>query len=149
MLAEGLVEHHKKVYPRDRRGEVWKLTTPIFTWSARPKIMKSLFFSKYVMCGIKIGVFETAESIPVLSFTEKCKVLDLWGPQPILSSCDCGKILKFHVLFNVVKRSIKLGVCEAAESILVLSFTQKCKVLDLWGPRSFLSPCDCGKLFEI
>ena len=83
------------------------------------------------MLGIKIGVLRLLNPFPCLVLHQNVRFLSYKDHTLFSSSRDCGKILKFHILVSIVKMGIKIGVFEAAESIPVLSFTPKCKVLDL------------------
>ena len=66
------------------------------------------------MWGIKIGIFEAAESIPMLGFTPKCKRLDLI----------------ILLLVGIVKMGTKISIFKSAESFHGLSFIPLCKVID-------------------
>ncbi len=61
--------------------------------------------------GIKVGVFETDESIPVLDFTPMCKVFDLWGPRPLFKFSRLRENLEisYYIVVNIVKMASKLG----------------------------------------
>ena len=70
-------KHHTQSLPRENLRKSLKIDHAHFYLTQKVKNYEISILSTHVMWDIKIGVFDAAESIPVLSFTPKCKVLDL------------------------------------------------------------------------
>ena len=79
------------------------------------------------MMGVKIGVFEPAESISGISFTSKCLHKDISGATMSGGGAP-GVFLRIFVLllYGHDMIGVKIGIFEPAESIPDVYFTSNC-----------------------